>query len=70
MPPASLGPKVRPTVASREGGSVTKGTVKSWWIVDYIANQEVHYQKLSFEDELRKLLLENALDFEERYLWD
>jgi len=39
-------------------------------VVDYIANQEVHHQNLSFEDELRKLLIENALDFDERYLWD
>jgi len=30
----------------------------------------MHHQNLSFEDELRKLLTENALDFDERYLWD
>jgi len=39
-------------------------------VVDYIANQETHHRKLTFEDELRKLLRENALEFDERYLWD
>jgi len=39
-------------------------------VVDYITNQDIHHQELSFEDELRKLLSENALEFDERYLWD
>ncbi|MEJ7646190.1 MAG: IS200/IS605 family transposase [Chryseolinea sp.] len=39
-------------------------------VVNYIANQEIHHQTITFENELRRLLKENALEFDERYLWD
>ena len=40
-------------------------TVKS-----YIANQEAHHQKFSFQDELRSLLAKHGIEFDERYVWD
>lgn len=38
--------------------------------VGYIANQSMHHHKISFQDELRVLLNEHDIDFDERYLWD
>jgi putative transposase len=36
----------------------------------YVAEQELHHRKLSFQDELRALLSRHELAYEERYLWD
>jgi REP element-mobilizing transposase RayT len=36
----------------------------------YIAQQEEHHKRVSFKDELRRLLREHGIDFDERYLWD
>jgi REP element-mobilizing transposase RayT len=36
----------------------------------YIAGQEEHHRKVSFQDELRQLLKRYEIEFEERYVWD
>ena len=36
----------------------------------YIANQEAHHSKLSFQDELRALLRKHNIEWDERYVWD
>ncbi len=36
----------------------------------YIARQEEHHRKVSFQDEVRKLLRRYQVDFDERYVWD
>ena len=36
----------------------------------YIQNQEVHHARLSYKDELIKLLRKNRIEFDERYLLD
>src|SRR5262245_25012359 len=36
----------------------------------YIANQEAHHKKLSFQDEFRLLLERYKIEFDERYVWD
>ncbi len=36
----------------------------------YIAEQEMHHQKISFQDELRALLRKHQLEWDERYVWD
>src|SRR5687768_14598051 len=36
----------------------------------YILNQEEHHKKWSFQDELRGLLREAGMEFDEKYLWD
>ncbi|HEV2318154.1 MAG TPA: IS200/IS605 family transposase [Verrucomicrobiae bacterium] len=41
------------------------GTVRK-----YIANQEQHHRKISFQDEFRQLLRRYEIDFDERYVWD
>ncbi len=37
---------------------------------DYIAGQEEHHRKVSFQDELRTLLKRYEIEFDERYVWD
>jgi putative transposase len=36
----------------------------------YIANQEAHHKKMSFQDELRAILRKQGIEIDERYLWD
>ena len=37
---------------------------------NYIAGQEGHHRKRSFQDEVRALLRKHGLEFDERYVWD
>ena len=39
-------------------------------LVDYIENQEGHHRKESFQDEFRRFLKKDDLDWDERYVWD
>jgi len=36
----------------------------------YIADQENHHRKISFQDEFRELLRRYEIEFDERYVWD
>jgi putative transposase len=36
----------------------------------YIAGQEEHHKKLTFQDELRLFLEKHNIEYDERYLWD
>jgi len=36
----------------------------------YIASQEEHHQKVTFQDEYRMMLKEHGLQWDERYVWD
>jgi REP element-mobilizing transposase RayT len=36
----------------------------------YIANQEEHHRKVTYQDELRALLRRHEIEFDERYVWD
>lgn len=37
---------------------------------DYIAGQQEHHRKKSFQDEYRAFLVRHGVDFDERYVWD
>jgi putative transposase len=39
-------------------------------VQDYIAGQEEHHRKVSFQDEFRQLLRRYRIEFDERYVWD
>ena len=39
-------------------------------IKKYIAGQKAHHAKIKFEDEYRKFLQENNIEFDEKYVWD
>jgi hypothetical protein len=36
----------------------------------YIAGQEEHHRKRTFQDEYRAFLKEYGVDYDERYVWD
>ncbi|MBI5757051.1 MAG: transposase [Planctomycetales bacterium] len=36
----------------------------------YIANQEEHHRKVSFQDEFREFLRRHGVEWDERYVWD
>jgi len=37
-------------------------------LIEYVKNQESHHQKKSFAEELRKLLMEHEVEYDEKYL--
>ena len=39
-------------------------------VKQYIASQEEHHRKTTFQDELRTLLRKHEIEFDERYAWD
>ena len=39
-------------------------------VLQYVANQNVHHRKISFQEELRALLTRHGIVYDERYLWD
>ena len=39
-------------------------------VIQYIANQEEHHRRMSFQDELLALLRKHKVAWDERYLWD
>ena len=39
-------------------------------VANYIREQEEHHRKMSFQDEFRKFLRRNKIEFDERYVWD
>ena len=39
-------------------------------IAEYVRNQEEHHKRVTVQDELRSMLNEAGLEFDERYLWD
>jgi REP element-mobilizing transposase RayT len=47
--------------------SVSPGHVDK--LLDYIADQEEHHKKESFQDEFRRLLTLYGLKWDERYVW-
>ncbi len=48
--------------------SVSKSNIGH--VEKYIANQDEHHRKISFQDELRRLLRRHGVEFDERYLWE
>jgi REP element-mobilizing transposase RayT len=39
-------------------------------VIAYIANQEMHHRKMTFQEEIRTLLKKHSVSFDERYIWD
>ena len=48
--------------------SVSQSSVES--VTGYIADQERHHHKMTFQDELRALFNKHGIEFDERYVWD
>ena len=39
-------------------------------VAQYVANQEEHHQRVTFQEEYRAILEKHGLEFDERYVWD
>jgi hypothetical protein len=39
-------------------------------VIEYIKNQRINHQNMSFKDEYRKFLKKYGVDLDERHLWD
>jgi len=39
-------------------------------VKEYIANQEEHHRKRSFQKEFRLILERHRIEYDERYVWD
>ena len=48
--------------------SVSQSNIEQ--VTDYIANQDHHHQKMTFQEELRALLRKHNQEWDERYIWD
>src|ERR1700737_4301085 len=48
--------------------SVSQSASKS--VFSYIADQEIHHRRMTFQEEFRALLNTHEIRFDERYVWD
>src|ERR1700737_1380134 len=48
--------------------SVSQSASKS--VFSYIAGQEIHHRRITFQEEFRALLNKHEIRFDERYVWD
>jgi REP element-mobilizing transposase RayT len=39
-------------------------------VMAYIASQEIHHRKMTFQEEFRTILTKHGVLFDERYVWD
>ena len=39
-------------------------------MIAYIANQETHHRKVTFQEEFRSFLTKHGVRFDERYVWN
>jgi len=49
-------------------GAFTHSLAEKDALVEYIKNQEEHHKKFSFQEELRKLLMDAKIEYDEKYL--
>ena len=49
-------------------GAFTKSHQERDMIIEYIKNQEEHHKRVSFVDELKNLLMQEGIEYDERYL--
>ena len=63
--------QVHPRFAWQSGyGAFSVGREQIEVVKAYIANQEAHHRKVSFQDEYRQLLDVQGVTWDERYVWD
>ncbi|MDB5321195.1 MAG: transposase IS200-family protein [Phycisphaerales bacterium] len=48
--------------------SVSRSSVEA--VSAYIANQEVHHRRMTFQEELLAILKKHGIDYDERYIWE
>lgn len=51
-------------------GAFSIGHIQTQDVIKYIAEQDNHHQKISFQDEYRQFLKKYKIEYDERYVWD
>lgn len=51
-------------------GAFTYSVREKDMIINYVKNQKDHHQKETFYDEYKRLLIENEVEFDEKYMFD
>jgi REP element-mobilizing transposase RayT len=51
-------------------GAFSVSASKEQKVADYIANQERHHRRMTFQQEFRKFLEKHRVEYDERYIWD
>jgi len=51
-------------------GAFSVGQFQISRVQEYIANQNQHHRRRSFQDEFRKILRKYRVEFDEQYVWD
>ena len=64
------GPDLRDFAWQNGYGIFSIGSSQIEGVRNYIAGQEEHHQKVSFQDEFRQFLRRYEIEFDERYVWD
>ena len=64
------GPDLRDFAWQNGYGIFSVGFSRVGTVKEYIAGQEEHHRKISFQDEFRQLLKRYEIEFDERYVWD
>jgi REP element-mobilizing transposase RayT len=64
------GPELRDFAWQNGYGIFSIGFSQISSVRDYLAGQEEHHRKVSFQDEFRQLLRRYEIEFDERYVWD
>ena len=55
--------------AGRQGyGAITYSVREKDMIINYVKNQKEHHKTENFYDEFKRLLIENEIEFDEKYL--
>jgi len=50
-------------------GAFTHSQAEKARIMEYIKNQQEHHRRVTFQEELRNLLTEMGIEYDEKYLW-
>ena len=66
----TTGPNRRDFAWQRGYGSFGDSYSNADQVIAYIANQDEHHKKESFQEEYRRLMKENGIAIDERYVWD
>ena len=50
--------------------NITRDLLQSGTLKQYIADQEKHHQRETFQDEFRRICRKYGVEIDERYVWD
>jgi putative transposase len=64
------GPGLRDFAWQNGNGIFSIGFSQIEGVRNYVAGQQEHHRKVSFQDEFRQFLRRYQIEFDERYVWD